>query len=99
MKIGEQDVRYVAELANLALAPSEISEFQQELSAILEYIDQLSELDTSSVEPMSQAALHGAANAALRPDERRDCLPHEAALSNAPLHDENFFRVPKVIER
>lgn len=101
--ITAKDVRYVADLANLELSEAECASLQKELSAILDYIGHLSELDTSNMEPMAQvaqiAALRRSAGENLRPDELRESLPRQAAMSNAPVTDGTFFRVPKVIER
>lgn len=102
MKITQQDVAYVASLANLDLTDAERLRMEKDLNAILEYVDQLSEVDTSNVAPMTQVSQIGTlAKPAdpLRADEPRECLPHEAAMANAPQTDGTFFRVPKVIER
>ena len=102
MKIADQDVRYVADLANLELSEAEREKMAPELTAILDYIDQLSSVDTEGLDPMAQVSLIaplGASQDHLRADELRDCLPRESAMSNAPQTDGTFFRVPKVIER
>ena len=102
MKVTQKDVEYVAALANLELAESERLRMENDLSAILDYIDQLSQLDTSDVRPMAQVAQiasDGTPTEVLRPDELIECLPRELAMKNAPQSDGTFFRVPKVIER
>ena len=102
MKITDADVRYISDLANLRLTDLERAEMQKDLNTILEYIDQLSQVETSDLDPMAQVAQISASNRpseALRPDERRECLPHDLAMANAPQSDGTFFRVPKVIER
>ena len=103
MRITQKDVEYVAALANLDLTDAERLRMEKDLNAILDYIDQLSELDTSNVEPMAQVAQialsGGSPTDALRSDELRDCLPRDLVLKNAPQSDGTFFRVPKVIER
>ena len=102
MKITQKDVEYVAALANLQLSPAERERMEKDLNSILEYIDMLSQVDTSNVEPMAQVhSVSGNRTAAdpLRDDELRPCLPRELALKNAPQSDGAFFRVPKVIER
>ncbi len=109
MKVTENDVRYVEDLANLELTPVERERMVRDLSSILDYIDQLNELDTSNLEPMAQtsdrfgvdAAKTGTARFeyAMRPDQVRPSLPHEAAVGNAPDTDGTFFKVPKVIDK
>lgn len=99
MRISEKDVAYVADLAHLDLTPEERVRFLRDLNSILEYVDRLNELDTSQVQPMTQASQE---EIALRDDileGLRKSLPHELALANAPDSDGVFFRVPKVIER
>ncbi len=108
MKVTQKDVQYVADLANLELTETETARFLKDLNSILEYIDNLNELDTTNVEPMAQvAARYGGEGKpeaerykyALRADELRPSLPHEVALQNAPDTDGVYFKVPKVIER
>lgn len=103
MKITQKDVDYVASLANLDLTDEERLRMEKDLNAILDYVDQLAELDTSNVGPMSRVSQIGTLPQMtadpLRADEPGECLPHEAAMANAPLTDGVFFRVPKVIER
>ena len=109
MKVTEQDVSYVADLANLELTDDERTRMLRDLNSILEHVDQLQQLDTSNVEPMAQvsdrygvdATSQGTARFAyaMRADEPSDCLPHEEAMRNAPESDGVYFRVPKVIEK
>lgn len=99
MKITEKDVRYVADLANLKLADSEIQRLAKDLDDILTHMDALNELDTSHVEPMAQVLFEGEETATLREDRERPCLSNEAALANAPLAGGGYYKVPKVIER
>jgi aspartyl-tRNA(Asn)/glutamyl-tRNA(Gln) amidotransferase subunit C len=103
MKITQKDVAYVANLANLDLTEAERARMEKDLNAILEYVDQLRELNTDNVEPMAQVSQLGTTTGStadpLRADEPRECLPREAALAGAPQSDGIFFRVPKVIER
>jgi aspartyl-tRNA(Asn)/glutamyl-tRNA(Gln) amidotransferase subunit C len=109
MKVTEQDVVYVADLANLDLTDAERQRMAKDLNSILEYVDLLNQLDTSGVEPMAQTsdrygvdqAKRGTARFeyAMRPDVTQPSLPHDLALANAPQTDGTFFRVPKVIEK
>ncbi len=108
MKVTEQDVVYVADLANLELTDQERASLARDLNSILEFVDHLNELDTSDVPPMAQVSdRYGAPEKAgsgkfgytMRPDLNKPSLPREAALQNAPDTDGTFFKVPKVIEK
>ena len=112
MKVTEKDVAYVADLANLDLTDEERSGMVRDLNSILDYVDRLNELDTSDVPPMAQVSDRYGVDPAKKGSERfsyagrediveglRKSLPHDEALANAPDADDNFFRVPKVIER
>jgi aspartyl-tRNA(Asn)/glutamyl-tRNA(Gln) amidotransferase subunit C len=99
-----EDVRRVAELANLELTAEEEPKMQRDLNAILDHIDQLNELDTSGVPAMAQVGemLGGALldrGEALRMDAVRPSLDRAEVMSAAPETDGRFFKVPKVIER
>lgn len=99
-RVAAEDVRRVAELAYLELTPDEEVRMGRDLNAILGYIAQLNELDTSAIEPMAQVAeVLGSATASLRADTPRPSLSREAVMASAPETDGTFFKVPKVIER
>ncbi|MGD9746637.1 MAG: Asp-tRNA(Asn)/Glu-tRNA(Gln) amidotransferase subunit GatC [Verrucomicrobiales bacterium] len=93
----ELNVRYVADLARLALSEAEVALYQEQLSHILSHVDKLTELNVDGIEPSAHALPAGGA---LRPDEARPelCLGQEATLSNAPQRWQDQFRVPKVVE-
>jgi aspartyl-tRNA(Asn)/glutamyl-tRNA(Gln) amidotransferase subunit C len=99
VNISEEQVRRVAELANLALTAEEVTRMARDLSGILEHVDKLNELDTSNVEPMSQVLFEAEETATLREDRERPTLGNHDALANAPLAGSGYFKVPKVIER
>ncbi len=112
MKVTDKDVAYVADLANLELTEEERVGMLRDLNSILDYIDRLNELDTSDVPPMAQVSDRYGVDESKQGSERfayasredvleglRKSLPHEVALESAPDADEDFFRVPKVIER
>jgi aspartyl-tRNA(Asn)/glutamyl-tRNA(Gln) amidotransferase subunit C len=112
MKVTEKDVAYVADLANLELTGEERAGMVRDLNSILDYIDRLNELDTSDVPPMAQVSDRYGVDQTKQGSQRfayatredvleglRKSLPHDEALANAPDADEDFFRVPKVIER
>jgi aspartyl-tRNA(Asn)/glutamyl-tRNA(Gln) amidotransferase subunit C len=91
MAISRDEVAHVARLARLALTDEEVERFQQQLSAILEAVGKVSELDLEGVEPTAHPLDVANVYAA---DEPRPCLPIEDALANAPDREGDFFRVP-----
>jgi aspartyl-tRNA(Asn)/glutamyl-tRNA(Gln) amidotransferase subunit C len=99
-----EDVRRVAELANLELTAEEEPRMQRDLNAILGHIAQLNELDTAAVPAMAQVGeiLGGVADMTgifLRADVVRPSLDRAVVMAEAPESDGRFFKVPKVIER
>lgn len=103
MKITEQDVLRVAELANLALRPDEVSRMAHDLDGILSHIDKLNELDTSlkanNVEPMAQVFSDASETGTLRLDIERAVLSNADAVANASVTSGGYYKVPRVIER
>ena len=99
MKISEQEVRYVADLANLKLNDEEVERMSRDLDEILTHIDTLNELDVSNVQPMAQVLYEAEETATLRADRERPTLGNDTALANAPLAGAGYYKVPKVIER
>jgi len=95
MKLTREEVARVAVLARLRLTPQEETEFTEQLDQILGYMDQLTRLDTSNVEPFSHAA--DTANA-LRDDRVTNRPDPDSLLANAPDRDGTFFKVPKILE-
>jgi aspartyl-tRNA(Asn)/glutamyl-tRNA(Gln) amidotransferase subunit C len=99
-----EDVRRVAELANLELTAEEEPRMQRDLNAILGHISQLNQLDTGEIPPMAQVGemLGGVANTtgtSLREDVVQPSLDRAVVMKEAPESDGRFFKVPKVIER
>lgn len=99
--VKAEDVERVAELAHLKLTPDEAGGMLHDLNAILDYVAQLDELDTSSVAPLSQVSeLAGAGGkTSLRDDQLKPSLDRAEVMRQAPETDGAFFKVPKVIER
>jgi len=95
VKLSTSDVEYVAKLARLEVTEAEKEKFTAQLNDILLYIDQLNELDTQGVAPMTHAI---AVTNAFREDKIEESLGTQKALANAPDARGEFFRVPKVIE-
>lgn len=93
--INHEVVKYVAGLSRLSLNPDEISKFEFQLSQVLDYIDELSEVDVDGVHPTTHV-LPTMKNV-FREDEPKGSLTNSVALSNAPSESEGFFKVPRVI--
>jgi len=99
VKITEQEVRYVAALANLELSDAEAARLRADLDGILEHMDRLNEIETSGVEPMAQVLFDADPAATLREDVPVPPIGNQAALANAPEPGAGYFKVPQVIER
>ena len=104
VSVSIDDVRRVAELANLDLTAEEEPRMQRDLSAILKHIAQLNELDTAGIPAMAQVGemLGGLVQdrgETLREDTVRPSIDRAKVMASAPETDGRFFKVPKVIER
>jgi aspartyl-tRNA(Asn)/glutamyl-tRNA(Gln) amidotransferase subunit C len=102
--VSAQEVLRVAELASLDLTPEEVPHLQRDLNAVLGYIAQLNELDTSGAPAMAQVSemIGGelySRGETLRLDSVRPSIDRAAVMASAPETDGRFFKVPKVIER
>ena len=95
MASAEIDVKYVAQLARIALTPDEEKKLGAQLGNILGYIEKLRELDVSNIEPTAHAV--PLVNIT-RADETRPSLLHAEALRNAPRQANGLFIVPKIVE-
>ena len=96
MPVSVKDVQYIARLAKLRLSEQELPQMTQQLNKILEYMDQLNELDTEDVQPLAHPLQMGNV---FREDVRQPSLKPEQALSNAPERKGNYFSVPKVVHK
>ncbi len=94
MNIDREQVRKVAHLARLELTEAEESQFTTQLSSILGYFEQLSELDTEDVPPTTRAI---EVSNITRPDELQPFDDKEALLAQAPEEEANYFRVPQIL--
>jgi len=95
MSITLKDVEHVANLARLELSDAEKSQFTDQLNAILKYAEKLNELNTDDVEPTSH--VFELVNV-MREDVRKESLPIEKVLLNAPDEEDDQIKVPAVIE-
>ncbi len=89
------DIKYVAHLARLQLTAEEEQKFGAQLGEVLKYIEKLSQVDVSQVEPTAHAV--PLVNVT-RPDETAPSLSHEEAVRNAPVQANGLFLVPKIVE-
>lgn len=95
MSTDIQTIRKLAHLARLEFNEEKEQEVLQDLNKILNWVDQLRELDTENVEPLTHMSEE--VNV-MREDVAQNTITHEQALQNAPKKDSDYFRVPKVLE-
>ena len=95
MKISEQDIKTVASLSRLKIRDEETDEVTAQLDKFLTYVENLQAIDTTNIEPTTYAL---PMQNVFRTDEVKPSLPRELALSNAPLKDDGYFKVPRVLE-
>lgn len=95
LKLTKSEVKHIAKLAQVDLTEKEVAKFQKQLSDILDYVSQLSELDTSKVEPISQVT--GLENV-LREDKTSPSLTQKEVLSGAKEKHNNFFKIKAIFE-
>ncbi len=95
MSVDAQTVRRIAHLARIAVAAEEVEHLKGELNAILAFVEQLSEVDVSAVEPMTSVT-------PIPMKKREDVVADggipDAIVQNAPARDDHYFVVPKVVE-
>ena len=95
MSVTKEDVQYIAHLARLQVSDDEAENLKEDMNQILNYMDDLAEVDTSEVEPLEHVT---DLEYRLREDEASEPVDHEDALKNAPDADSDYFRVPRVID-
>ena len=95
MKIDKNTTLKIAKLSRIKIVESEIDELSSQLSSIVEWVEQLNEVDTDNVEPLSNVSM---AKLPLRKDIENPKDNSEEVLSNAPDKLEKYFVVPKVVE-
>lgn len=95
MQVDETTVRRIARLARIKITDDEAKSLEGELSGILNWVEQLDEIDTAGVEPMTRVV---AQKLKMREDVVADGEKAEEVTANAPLSEDHFFVVPKVVE-
>lgn len=95
MKIDRRTLDKIAHLARLEFDEKDAEKMMADMTAIVNWVEKLKEVDTEGVEPLT--TMSHEINV-MREDETKEHLSHERALKNAPRKDADYFRVPKVIE-
>ena len=95
MSLTLEEVEHIATLARLELTEEQKARYREQLSAILDYVAKLQELDTENIPPTTGGSV---SQMPLRVDEPRPCLSLEELLANAPKEDDNQFKIPPVFE-
>ncbi len=95
MKIDKATLEKIAHLARIELDEKEAEQLIKDLSAVLDWMEKLNEVDTEGVEPLTTMSQE---INVFRKDEVQNHLDHDSALNSAPQKDENYFRVLKVLE-
>ena len=96
MEVSNDLVEKIANLARLKFDEQEKDAIKNDLQKMIKFVEKLNELDTTGVEPL----LHMSGNVnILREDEIRGSISREEGLANSAVHDEQFFKVPKVIKK
>jgi len=91
----EKNVDYVAKLARIEISKEEKDSLEKQLSKIIDYVDKLKELDVGSVEPLRDV---GIVENIFREDKAKQSGLKEDILNNAPSRQQDYFKIPKVIE-
>ena len=96
MKVDSKTVQDIAHLARLEFANESEAKMISDMNRLIGFVEKLSELNTENIEPlvyMTEEVNH------LREDEVKEPLPQKEVLGNAPKHDSDYFKVPKVVEK
>ena len=96
MEVNEALLDHLAHLSKLSFEGSETEAIRQDLQRMITFVDKLSELDTTGVEPL--IFMSNEVNR-LRNDDVEQSVSHEDALRNAPKKDSDYFRIPKVLDK
>ncbi len=95
MSVDQATVRRIAHLSRIAVTDAEVPHLQDELNAILAFVEKLDQVDVSGVEPMTSVI---PMVMKMREDKVTDGNIADTIVANAPLREEHFFAVPKVVE-
>jgi aspartyl-tRNA(Asn)/glutamyl-tRNA(Gln) amidotransferase subunit C len=96
MSVNNKQVEQIAKLARLKFNENEIENLTKDMNKILDYIDQLNELNTDNIEPLSHPL---DLSNVMREDKLIESISRQEVFKNAPSHNDEFFKVPKVINK
>ena len=94
-KVTQKDLEMVALLSRMDVSEQDREKYLRQLDAFLQYVDNLAALPTDEVEPLAHVL---PINNVFREDTVRPSLERDLALSNAPLQEDGYFKVPKILE-
>jgi len=95
-KLTEEEVKYIAKLSRLKLTDKEAEKYQDQLSSVLSYVEQLGEIDTKDTEPLANVT--GLSNVYREDNIQESGITHEDLAKNAPEFKDGYFVVPGVFE-
>ena len=95
MPLSREEVEHIATLCRMGLSEEEVERFRQQLSNILEQFEVLQEVDTTDIEPTGHSV---ALESVMREDEARASCDKDETLANAPVREDDSFRVKAVLE-
>lgn len=95
MKLAKNEIKDIAHLARLAIEPEEMADYQNDLSEIISFVDQMQAVNTDNIEPIAHPF---EASQRLRPDEVTETNQRDKFQAIAPDVERGLFKVPKVIE-
>jgi aspartyl-tRNA(Asn)/glutamyl-tRNA(Gln) amidotransferase subunit C len=95
MKIDREQLNKIAHLSRLEFDEKDAEKMMRDMTAIVDWVEKLKEVDTEGVEPLTTMTYE---INVFRDDQEKEHLSHERALLNAPKKDQDYFRVPKVLE-
>ena len=95
MKLDTNTINKIAKLARIRLSENEVNELLKDMNSILDWVEQLNEVNTDSIEPLTNIS---SSSLTIRKDEAKDINSSDEILQNSPDKLEGYFAVPKVVE-
>lgn len=95
MAITKEQIQWIAHLSRLEIKPDELALAATQLTSILDYINQLQQINTDNIEPLAHAL---DVSNVFREDDLKESLAVDEALANAPNRQGNFYGVPAILE-